>query len=217
VGDPYNRPSRANRNKNYVTGLTKTKTAILLMLVPESFTGLDRLLAAVYKYKGDADVYASLDLEYRPNLPRWVSSIIPSSPPPYGIVRPTKYAIRYLTDYDWVLRLTWDAELLHSIDFDRDEHTVYGPMVGNGGFIAENIHRFLMLMGSRSPAKEAYEYINGHCILAPRHWWTNIFCELPPEIIHYYDDSVSFVFGLEMGYKFKNILLAHHQHNGFRN
>lgn len=157
-------------------------------------------------------------------MPRWIMACRPRrcligrshyTPPQgaYGIVRPTKFCIKILAEkYDWIFRLNWDAELIHSTHFERLKHLVYGDVAINR---MDKLVAPLEELGIKID-RLGIKYLDGPAILASSKWWTEIYGALPESVTHLCEDSVSSHYGTKKGYHLVDMPLAVHRHNEWR-
>ncbi len=103
------------------------RMAILVMMAEGCQVGRNRVFEAIREHAPEIDTFASLD-GVELSLPSWVSAIHPPAGTK-GIVRPTRWCIaQLLWSYEWLLRLTWDAELVDTLNFPLQDRTVYGTL-----------------------------------------------------------------------------------------
>lgn len=191
----------------------REKTAILVMLAAGCETGLSRLWKSLEKFskRQDIDVYASMD-GVDASLPTWVSRFDPPTGTS-GIVRPTKAGIETLYfNYSWILRLTWDAEIIDELDWDRDENSVYGEMRSNPDCLQDILYNFQQM--GLTYGDPNHPYIDGFAILGHRNFWRS--CYLPLSVVHYRDDAVSSQFAANNGWKLIDKKIAIHRHFEWR-
>ena len=98
---------------------------------------------------------------------------------------------------------------------DLQDRTVYGTVrpCMNPSKLAPIVRKLI----DPFPKKIRWAYIDGYAILAQMEWWSQIFCELPNEVTHYKDDSVSSVYGAMKGWRLENRRIATHRHQEWRN
>lgn len=147
------------------------------------------------------------DIFVPPGVVRWRP--LPGTP---GIVRATKDFVRSWINFDYILRLTWDAQVIRGLPKELDYQTVYGKLRVNP---CERIARYVDQMGAPG-AKPDAPYVDGFCILAHFRWWDECYWRLPEEVTHYYDDSASSVYSALRGYRLHDYPMAIHQHDHFR-
>lgn len=193
------------------------RIAILVMMAPGCEAGRGRVFEAIAENAPGVDTFASLD-GVKVELPSWVSALHPPAGTK-GIVRPTKWCVAQLAGrYEWLLRLTWDAELVATPEavvspcgYVIGEKVVYGTVrMGNKDTLTGIIRR----MGGPTPTD--FNYVDGFAMLARMLWWSQIFSALPKEVTHYKDDSVSSVYGMMKGWPLENRRLAIHRHMEWR-
>jgi hypothetical protein len=187
--------------------------AVVVMLAPGCEQALDRQWRALGNYRAEADIYASLD-GVDVDLPEWVKPLRPPAGT-LGIVRPTKACVQELARearHEFLLRLTWDAELVMPLGFSKDPETVYGSLRWNPD---ERVRDHLRGLGL-DPGRAERMYVDGFAMLASMDWWKNIYCTLPGSITHYCDDAVSCNVGENEGYELAHLPLALHRHFEWR-
>ncbi len=189
------------------------RMAILVMMAPGCEAGKGRVFEEIRRNALEIDTFTSLD-GVKVELPSWVSTLHPPAGT-RGIVRPTKWCVAHLLGrYEWLLRLTWDACLGSRPNACLRDRTVYGTLrpCRQPDVITAIVRR----MGEPVPKNFAYQYVDGYAILAPMGWWSQVYCELPEEVTHYKDDSVSSVYGALKGWRLENWRLAIHRHQEWR-
>lgn len=193
----------------------REKTAILVMLAAGCETGMSRLWKSLEKFskRQDIDVYASMD-GVDASLPAWVRRFDPPAGTG-GIVRPTKASIETLYyNYSWILRLTWDAEIIDELDWKRDENSVYGELRSNPGCLQDILSNFQQM--GLTYGDPNHPYVDGFAILAHRNFWRSCYLPLPPSVVHYRDDAVSCQLAAANGWKLIDKKIATHKHFEWR-
>lgn len=182
------------------------------MLAPGCEVALSRLFSAVRWNRGDADVFASLD-GIKLELPEWIRPLHPPSGGS-GIVRPTRWCVHELEgSYEWLLRLTWDAELKEeALCFPRDPWSVYGSLRCNPIPLLRDALAEMGVINGR-PERP---YVDGFAILASVRWWVDAYCALPGSVTHYLDDSVSCQWSEYNGWRLEHRPIAIHRHHKWR-
>lgn len=211
--DQEQRPNTLPSGNRPVETEPKDRCAILVMMAPGCEPAIDRQVERLSRYRGEADIFASLD-GVNLSLPKFINPLHPPEGAP-GIVRPTKWCVEELAKnglYRRILRLTWDAELIMPLAFAKRARTVYGSMRWNpDGRVQAHLHR----MGV-DPARVERMYVDGFAMLAPVEWWKDIYCSLPEEITHYCDDAVACNIGELRGFELCHLPLANHRHFEWR-
>lgn len=190
----------------------RADVGVFTMLVPGCEQAINRLYTAIETHHGRGGVFAVLDGKFEPRLPPWVIKIhAPTGP--VGIVRPTKYAVGFLSSkYRWLLRLTWDAELLANHNLNLNDNCFYGAVRRNGSNLTAEPLRQLGV----SKGTVEFDYIDGYAMLATSNWWKDVYVKLPETVAHYCDDSVSSRYGAHLGFHMCHTHLARHRHTEWR-
>lgn len=185
--------------------------SIISMLYPGCEKAIGRITNNLSSFTSLANIYACIDGDVKVTLPSWMHCIkVPSGQ--CGIVRPTQYCVN-LIKTNWILRLTWDAELIDKLDWIRDPRKIYGSMRTSGRRKSQIMRT--LIKGTSIKLVNA-SYIDGFVILATREWWLNCYNKLPPTVNHYFDDSISSQIGLNFGWSLVNKQIALHRHREWR-
>jgi hypothetical protein len=189
----------------------KPSIGILIPVGPSDENRLKRLLKSINKYANGIQIHVVLNNNASFSIPSYVNTMIcPDGPK--GIVAPTKYGIsRIINEYEWIIRLNADTELMYTVDFHPKKGFVYGPLREQHTEIETSSAILSEMLKTSIPIK-GRPYIDGWFLMSEAKWWKECYLPLPPRITHYADEAIACAFSVYKGWQLVYKDIARHGH-----